>query len=108
MIVNNNNTCRFIASNNIQVELSDCNYAEEIHEVLKDAFGFPADYGKNWSAFQDYLDDFCGDRTSETTVHVDGLNRLSKDLRSYAEKMVEIMRRAEEQYPLVHFVLSKK
>ena len=104
----NDFTWRFIASNSIHVDLSACKYAEEIHEVLKDAFGFPADYGKNWSAFWDYLDDFCGDRTSETTVHVDGLNRLSKDLRSYAEKMVEIMRRAEEQYPLVHFVLSKK
>ena len=92
----------------IIIDFSTCKYVDEIHEKLKESFGFPDYYGRNWSAFWDYLDDFCGDRTSETTVHVDGLNRLSKDLRSYAEKMVEIMRRAEEQYPLVHFVLSKK
>ena len=97
-----------IPDGKIIIDFSTCKYVDEIHEKLKESFGFPDYYGRNWSAFWDYLDDFCGDRTSETTVHVDGLNRLSKDLRSYAEKMVEIMHRAEEQYPQVHFVLSKK
>ncbi len=104
----NANKWKNIPDGKIIIDFSTCKYVDEIHEKLKESFGFPDYYGRNWSAFWDYLDDFCGDRTSETTVHVDGLNRLSKDLRSYAEKMVEIMRRAEEQYPLVHFVLSKK
>lgn len=104
----NANKWKNIPDGKIIFVFSTCKYVDEIHEKLKESFGFPDYYGRNWSAFWDYLDDFCGDRTSETTVHVDGLNRLSKDLRSYAEKMVEIMRRAEEQYPLVHFVLSKK
>lgn len=104
----NANKWKNIPDGKIIIDFSTCKYVDEIHEKLKESFDFPDYYGRNWSAFWDYLDDFCGDRTSETTVHVDGLNRLSKDLRSYAEKMVEIMRRAEEQYPLVHFVLSKK
>ena len=104
----NKNKWHYIPKGTINIDLSSCRFVDEIHEKLKECFGFPDYYGKNWSAFWDYLDDFCGDRTSETTVHVDGLDRLSKDLRSYAEKMVEIMHRAEEQYPLVHFVLSKK
>ena len=104
----NANKWKNIPDGKIIIDFSTCKYVDEIHEKLKESFGFPDYYGRNWSAFWDYLDDFCGDRTSETTVHVDGLDRLSKDLRSYAEKMVEIMRRAEEQYPLVHFVLSKK
>lgn len=104
----NANKWKNIPDGKIIIDFSTCKYVDEIHEKLKESFGFPDYYGRNWSAFWDYLDDFCGDRTSETTVHVDGLNRLSKDLRSYAEKMVEIMHRAEEQYPLVHFVLSKK
>ena len=104
----NANKWKNIPDGKIIIDCSTCKYVDAIHEKLKESFGFPDYYGRNWSAFWDYLDDFCGDRTSETTVHVDGLNRLSKDLRSYAEKMVEIMRRAEEQYPLVHFVLSKK
>lgn len=104
----NANKWKNIPDGKIIIDFSTCKYVDEIHEKLKESFGFPDYYGRNWSAFWDYLDDFCGDRTSETTVHVDGLNRLSKDLRSYAEKMVEIMRRAEEQYPLIHFVLSKK
>ena len=97
-----------IPAGTIIIDFSDCRYVDDIHGKLKTSFGFPDYYGKNWSAFWDYLDDFCGDKTSETTVHVDGLDRLSKELRSYAEKMVEIMRRAEEQYPLVHFAFSKK
>lgn len=104
----NANKWKNIPDGKIIIDFSTCKYVDEIHEKLKESFGFPDYYGRNWSAFWDYLDDFCGDRTSETTVHVDGLNHLSKELRSYAEKMVEIMRRAEEQYPLVHFVLSKK
>lgn len=104
----NANKWKNIPDGKIIIDFSTCKYVDEIHEKLKESFGFLDYYGRNWSAFWDYLDDFCGDRTSETTVHVDGLNRLSKDLRSYAEKMVEIIRRAEEQYPLVHFVLSKK
>ena len=104
----NANKWKNIPDGKIIIDFSTCKYVDEIHEKLKESFGFPDYYGRNWSAFWDYLDDFCGDRTSETTVHVDGLNRLSKDLRSYAEKMVEIMRRVEEQYPLIHFVLSKK
>lgn len=104
----NANKWKNIPDGKIIIDFSTCKYVDEIHEKLKESFGFPDYYGRNWSAFWDYLDDFCGDRTSETTVHVDGLNRLSKDLRSYAEKIVEIMRRAEEQYPLVHFAFSKK
>ena len=104
----NANKWKNIPDGKIIIDFSTCKYVDEIHEKLKESFGFPDYYGRNWSAFWDYLDDFCGDRTSETTVHVDGLDRLSKELRSYAEKMVEIMRRAEEQYPLVHFAFSKK
>ena len=104
----NANKWKNIPDGKIIIDFSTCKYVDEIHEKLKESFGFPDYYGRNWSAFWDYLDDFCGDKTSETTVHVDGLDRLSKDLRIYSEKMVEIMRRAEEQYPLVHFVLSKK
>lgn len=102
----NANKWKNIPDGKIIIDFSTCKYVDEIHEKLKESFGFPDYYGRNWSAFWDYLDDFCGDRTSETTVHVDGLNHLSKELRSYAEKMVEIMRRAEEKYPLVHFVFS--
>ena len=104
----NANKWKNIPDGKIIIDFSTCKYVDEIHENLKESFGFPDYYGRNWSAFWDYLDDFCGDRTSETTVHVDGLNHLSKELRSYAEKMVEIMRRAEEQYPLVHFVFSEE
>lgn len=102
----NDDKWKYIPERKIIIDFSNCKCVGEIHEKLKESFGFPDYYGRNWSAFWDCLDDFCGDRTSETTVHVDGLNHLSKELGSYAEKMVVIMRRAEEKYPLVHFVFS--
>lgn len=104
---NNNHMWHFVASNSIQVNLSTCKYAEDIHAVLKDSFGFPMDYGENWSAFWDYLDDFCGDRSSKTTIQVVGLDHLSKDLRSYADKMVEIMNRAKEKYPYISVIIQE-
>lgn len=103
----NNHMWRFIASNRIRVDLSGCRYAEDLHVVLKDAFGFPEDYGGNWSAFWDYLDDFCGDRTSKTTIQLEGLYHLSKELRNYTEKMIEITKRAEEKYPQISVVINE-
>ena len=90
----------------IIIDFSNCKCVSEIHEKLKESFGFPDYYGRNWSAFWDCLDDFCGDRTSQTVIRVTGLNGLSKDLRGYVDKMVEIMNRAEKGYPDVHFLFE--
>ena len=95
---------RIIPQGEITVDCSKCRYTNEIHNQLKSSFGFPDNYGANWSAFWDYLDDFCGDRESETTIIVPGLNQLDKEMRDYSQKMVEIMHRAEKEYPLVHFI----
>ena len=39
----------------IKLDLSKCKDLLELHERIKDAFGFPEYYGKNWSAFWDLL-----------------------------------------------------
>lgn len=102
----NENTWKIIPEGTIRIDFSGCRYVDEIHEKLKESFGFPEDYGANWSAFWDYLDDFCGDRESVTTVVVLGMELLRDDLRDYTEKMIEIMHRAEQMYPKVHFVFK--
>ena len=100
------NGWHIIPGSEITVDFSKCRYADDIHDQLKKSFGFPGDYGANWSAFWDYLDDFCGDREITTTVIVLGLELLRNDLKDYTEKMIEIMRRAERMYPRVHFVFK--
>lgn len=102
----NKKTWSFTGQSDIAIDLSGCRFADEIHAKLKEAFGFPKHYGENWSAFWDCLDDFCGDRTSQTVIRVTGLNDLSKDLRGYVDKMIEIMNRAEKGYPDVHFLFE--
>ena len=98
---------RLLPESEITIDFSKCRNADDIHEQLKTSFGFPGDYGANWSAFWDYLDDFCGDRENATTVVVFGLDLLQNDLKDYTEKMIEVMHRAERLYPMVHFVFRK-
>lgn len=98
-----NSGWHIIGGSRIVIDLAHCRYPDDIHNALKTAFGFPDDYGANWNAFWDYLDDFCGDLEAEKTVVVRGIRSLTKDLREYAEGMLEVMRDAEEKYPLVRF-----
>ena len=105
--MNGENSWRIITDQSIKIDLSDCKYPRDIHNTLRKEFGFPSDYGANWSAFWDYLDDFCGDIESLTTVSVVGLDKLGQDLQNYTKKMLEIMRRAESDYPKVHFVFKE-
>jgi Barstar, RNAse (barnase) inhibitor len=101
------NDWRIITDSIIDIDLSTCKYPRDIHCTLREAFGFPVDYGANWSAFWDYLDDFCGDIESSITINVCGLNSIGHDLKDYTKKMVEIMHRAEQMYPKVHFVIKQ-
>lgn len=87
----------------IEIDLRTCRYTYELHEKLKDAFGFPDDYGANWNAFWDYLNDFCGDLESERSIVIHGLSSLSSQLLEYSQGMLEVIRDAEEKYPFVHF-----
>ena len=105
--MNEQNGWRIITDSSIIIDLSTCKYPRDIHFKLQEAFGFPENYGANWSAFWDYLDDFCGDLESLTTVTVVGLNTLVQELRDYVEKMLEIMRRAESTYSKVRFLFKE-
>jgi len=104
--VKEQNGWRIITDSSIIIDLSTCRYPRDIRFKLQEAFGFPENYGANWSAFWDYLDDFCGDIESLTTVSVIGLDKLGQDLHHYAKKMLEIMRRAESDYPKVRFLFK--
>ncbi len=39
----------------IELNLSGCEYLDEIHERICTSFNFPKWYGKNWDAFWDLL-----------------------------------------------------
>ena len=103
----NENKWKYIPGGPIQIDLSGCKYADQIHKKLKDSFGFPDYYGENWSAFWDCLRDFGISEDSSREVIVYGIDLHSEELKTYTEKMVEIMKRAEKNFPLLHFVFKE-
>ena len=102
----NANKWKNIPDGKIIIDFSTCKYVDEIHEKLKESFGFPDYYGKNWSAFWDCLRDFALDEDSERKIVVCGIDQLPAELKDYTGKMAEIMHRAEEKNPLIHFVFT--
>lgn len=101
-----NHVWKIINENPIIIDFGSCSGVDEIHAVLKEAFGFPNNYGKNWSAFEDYLDDFFSTETSRWDVHIYGFHTLPADLRKYCALMPEIMDDMHEKYPNAFFIIQ--
>ena len=100
----NYNKCTFrpITENPIVLDFSKCQYASQIHKILKEKFGLPDYYGENWPALWDCLDGLFYDR-GNYAVKVIGLSLLSEDLRSYCETMIEVFECVHNETPNVTF-----
>ena len=48
-------TFKHILENPILLDFTGCRSLEEIHLILKEKFGFPEYYGKNWDALWDCM-----------------------------------------------------
>ena len=44
-----------IKNKTVLVDFTNCEHIGRIHPIIKEAFGFPDEYGENWSAFKDFL-----------------------------------------------------
>ena len=44
-----------IKNKTVLVDFTNCEHIGRIHPIIKEAFGFPDEYGENWSAFRDFL-----------------------------------------------------
>jgi RNAse (barnase) inhibitor barstar len=87
----------------ISIDFSGCKFSDDIQEKLKESFGFPDYYGKNWSAFWDCLSDFAMSEEDKREIIVSGLDKLPAELKEYTRKMREIMLRAETLFPHIDF-----
>lgn len=76
----------------------------EIHDMLKETFGFPAYYGKNWDALNDCLGDFLMD-SGQCEVEVRGFFAMEEELRSRCAPMLTIFGELQEEHPEARITL---
>ena len=96
------NAYKDITENPIILDFTDCNHYDKIHTILKEKFGLPDYYGRNWSALWDCLRYLFYDE-GEFIVEIYGLNTLTEEYQNYCKKMLEIFERVRLNTPNVIF-----
>ena len=76
----------------VTLDLTGCKYLGEVHQRIKQAFGFPDFYGQNWSAFDDLLWSEC----DADVIIVLGENTLPQELGPSAQMINEILQEFKE------------
>lgn len=84
----------------IVIDFSECKTWDELHDLLKEKFGFPEFYGKNWSALWDLLQ---GLFDEDVEVYLYGIEKLRKKLPICVCKMLNIFNDIHEDTPNVVF-----
>ncbi len=97
-----NNTVKFSTENPIRIDVTGCKYPDLLHDILRDSFGFPNYYGKNWDAFWDYISEmfFVNDNR---VIQLTGFYSLPEELREYCNPMLEIFQDIHTEHPGVTF-----
>lgn len=85
----------------ISLDFSKCKYIGEIHEVLKNSFGFPDYYGENLSALWDCLRYYEFDE--DIKVYVNGTSKVPNELHEHIGKMLNIFSRVHAEEPNIVF-----
>lgn len=76
------------------MDLTGCKYLGEIHQRIKEAFGFPDFYGENWSAFEDLLWSEC----DADKIVIIGGETVLKELVPSIEMVNEILQELQEDH----------
>lgn len=88
-----NNLDRFalkkITENPIILDFSKCKYLGEIHQLLKEKFGFHDYYGENWDALWDLMRDVFS-VNEKFIVELHGFYSLDDDLRDECKLMLQV------------------
>ena len=86
----------------IILDFTGCRYLGEIHKILKERFGFPEYYGRNWSALWDCLRFLFGEE-EPLSVEIHGFQTLPDDLKKYCAPMLEVFEDAHKDTPNITF-----
>jgi ribonuclease inhibitor len=75
-------------ASSLSIDVASATSGEALHELLAEAFQFPAYYGRNWDAFDECIRD--SSRSSQVTIS--GLESLRARLPREAELFSQCMR----------------
>ena len=103
----NENKWKYIPDGKIVIDFSDCKYVKDFHEKLKNSFGFPNYYGRNWDALWDCLRDFAISEEHKREIVLRGMNQMPEDLREYSQKGYLLFKELEQKYPILHFTIER-
>ena len=76
----------------------------QVHEILKEAFGFPDYYGGNWDAFNDCLGDLLTDG-GEYEIEIRGFYSMEAALREKCAPMLTVLGDVQEEWGRVKVTL---
>ena len=72
---------------------------DALYDLLQSGLRFPAGYGRNLDALHDRL----GEITEDCVIGLVNAAALEEALGAYAEKLIRVLRRAEEENPHIRF-----
>ncbi|MBQ2815831.1 MAG: barstar family protein [Clostridia bacterium] len=88
-----------VTENPIVLDFSACNRFRDVHSVLKEKFGFPDYYGKNWGALWDCLHGLFDD----VIIEIHNFHLLSPEIQECCKPMFKIFEEVHKETPNVIF-----
>ncbi len=80
----------------IEIDLSDVSDSKALHELLKEALGFPSFYGNNWAAFWDSI---TGLIEMPIRLRLNGWQQFQQRMSHDARCLCECLKDASNEFP---------
>lgn len=86
----------------ISLNFTGMKYLGELHEEIKEAFGFPHYYGENLDALWDCL---AGYSKEKNLVEIIGSSTVSPDIQEYMTQILKLFDEIHQKTPQISFVV---
>lgn len=96
-----------ITENPLVIDFSSVKTYDELHDLLKEKFGFPEYYGKNLDALWDCIGEvFIWGEKEERTIELYGVSSIREDLQNQMSGILRIFQDVHAENPKVKFIIK--